>query len=139
MVDTRRLGDIEINRILEMEGPFLKASEMFESATPEALEPHRSWLVPNALCPETDRLILPVQSYLVRTTRHTILIDTCVGCGKSYEGIPGWHDRRDETWLHNLHSAGVRPEEIDYVFCTHFHVDHCGWNTSYVDGRWAPT
>ena len=86
-MDTRQLGDIEINRILELEAPFLKASEMFEAATPEALEPHRSWLEPNALCPKTGRLILPVQSYLVRTTRHTILIDTCIGCRKSYEGI----------------------------------------------------
>ena len=23
--------------------------------------------------------------------------------------------------------------------CTHLHVDHCGWNTRLVDGRWVPT
>jgi len=22
--------------------------------------------------------------------------------------------------------------------CTHLHVDHCGWNTRLLDGRWAP-
>jgi glyoxylase-like metal-dependent hydrolase (beta-lactamase superfamily II) len=35
--------------------------------------------------------------------------------------------------------AGVHPEDVDYVFCTHLHSDHCGWNTRLVDGRWIPT
>jgi glyoxylase-like metal-dependent hydrolase (beta-lactamase superfamily II) len=38
-----------------------------------------------------------------------------------------------------LAGAGVRPEDIDYVLCTHLHVDHVGWNTRLVDGRWVPT
>jgi glyoxylase-like metal-dependent hydrolase (beta-lactamase superfamily II) len=25
------------------------------------------------------------------------------------------------------------------VMCTHLHVDHVGWNTKLVDGRWVPT
>jgi glyoxylase-like metal-dependent hydrolase (beta-lactamase superfamily II) len=25
------------------------------------------------------------------------------------------------------------------VICTHLHVDHVGWNTMLVDGRWVPT
>jgi len=25
------------------------------------------------------------------------------------------------------------------VVCTHLHVDHVGWNTRFVDGRWVPT
>jgi glyoxylase-like metal-dependent hydrolase (beta-lactamase superfamily II) len=25
------------------------------------------------------------------------------------------------------------------VFCTHLHIDHCGWNTVLRDGRWVPT
>jgi glyoxylase-like metal-dependent hydrolase (beta-lactamase superfamily II) len=25
------------------------------------------------------------------------------------------------------------------VVCTHLHVDHVGWNTRLVDGRWVPT
>jgi glyoxylase-like metal-dependent hydrolase (beta-lactamase superfamily II) len=30
-------------------------------------------------------------------------------------------------------------EQIDYVLCTHLHVDHVGWNTRLVNGRWVPT
>ena len=29
-------------------------------------------------------------------------------------------------------------EDIDYVFCTHLHVDHVGWNTRLIDGRLTP-
>ena len=34
---------------------------------------------------------------------------------------------------------GLRPEHIDVVLCTHLHVDHSGWNTQWLDGRWRPT
>ena len=27
----------------------------------------------------------------------------------------------------------------DFVFCTHMHVDHVGWNTRLDNGRWVPT
>ncbi|MGI4813870.1 MAG: MBL fold metallo-hydrolase [Janthinobacterium lividum] len=38
-----------------------------------------------------------------------------------------------------MHAAGVSPEEVDVVLCTHLHVDHVGWNTRLQDGRWVPT
>jgi len=136
---TRQLGDITINRILELEAPYVRPLELFDEALPEAVEPHRHWLEPKALDPQTGRIILPVQSYLLRTRHHTILIDTCIGCRKTYDGQPEWKDRRDETWLRNLAAAGAGPGDIDYVFCTHLHSDHCGWNTRLVDGRWIPT
>ena len=138
-MNPRQLGDITINRILEWEAPFMTLAEFFDEAVAEAVEPHRHWLEPKALDPKTGKIILPVQSYLLRTRHHTILIDTGIGCRKSYDGVAVWHDLRDETWLRNLAAAGAHPEDIDYVFCTHLHVDHCGWNTRLVDGRWTPT
>jgi len=33
----------------------------------------------------------------------------------------------------------VQPEEIDFVMCTHLHVDHVGWNTRLENGKWVPT
>ncbi len=50
-----------------------------------------------------------------------------------------WHDRRDDAWLRRLAAGGARPEEVDFVLCTHLHLDHCGWHTRLVDGRWVPT
>ncbi len=134
-----QLGDITVHRIVEHEIPVYLPSDMFDEATPEAVEPYREWLEPKALCPQTGRMIMPVQSYLVRTRHHCILIDTCVGCHKSYAEPPEWHQRSNEAWLGNLEAAGVHAEDVDYVFCTHLHSDHCGWNTRLVDGRWIPT
>ena len=47
--------------------------------------------------------------------------------------------RTDRGWLDRLAAAGLGPADIDYVFCTHLHADHCGWNTQLIGGRWVPT
>jgi glyoxylase-like metal-dependent hydrolase (beta-lactamase superfamily II) len=134
-----QLGDIAIQRILEHEIPVYHPLDFFTEATIEAVAPYREWLEPHALCPRSGLMIMPVLSYLVRTRHHLILIDTCVGCDKTYADPPKWHQRSNSVWLQNLAAAGARPEDIDYVFCTHLHSDHCGWNTRLVDGRWVPT
>jgi len=38
-----------------------------------------------------------------------------------------------------LAATGVHVNQIDYVMCTHLHVDHVGWNTRLENGRWVPT
>ena len=134
-----QLGEIAVQCIVEHDIPVYKPTDMFDEATPQAIAPHRKWLEPKALCPQTGRLVMPVLSYLARTRHHAILIDTCVGCNKTYAEPPAWHQRSNQAWLSKLREAGADPEEIDYVFCTHLHSDHCGWNTRLVNGRWTPT
>jgi len=58
----RQLGGIVLHRILGLEESFVASTEMFAAATAENLEPHRPWLEPRALCPETGKPILPAQS-----------------------------------------------------------------------------
>ena len=45
----------------------------------------------------------------------------------------------DGPYLQNLAALGASPEQVDYVLCTHLHVDHVGWNTQRKDGKWVPT
>ena len=135
---TKRLGDIEISAIHEFAGPYRDPLEMFPDATAELVDHHRSWLEPGCIDPETGKLILAFQSFLVRTPRHTILVDGCVGDDKNRPERPNWH-RKKWPWMANLHAAGVTPDEIDIVMCTHLHVDHVGWNTKLEDGKWVPT
>ena len=139
MMKVLQLGDIAVQRIVEHEIPVYHPSDIFDEATAAALEPYREWLEPKAMCPRTGLLVMPVQSYLVRTRHHCILIDSCCGHQKTYAEPPEWHQRSNEAWLTRLQAAGVHPEDVDYVFCTHLHSDHCGWNTRLVDGRWVPT
>lgn len=102
------------------------------------MEANRDWLMPHYIEPETNKIILAIQSYILRTPRHTILVDTCVGNNKPRPGRPMF-DQLNLPYLADLAAAGVRPEEVDFVLCTHLHVDHVGWNTQLVDGRWVPT
>jgi len=75
-----QLGEIRVDRIADWDGPFLTAMQMFPDASREAIEPHFSWLAPSALSADALRRNLPAQSYLLRSNRHTPLIDTCIGC-----------------------------------------------------------
>jgi glyoxylase-like metal-dependent hydrolase (beta-lactamase superfamily II) len=133
-----RVGQFEISRVIESEGLFLKVKTFIPDATAEAIEANREWLMPRFIDPESGKIILSIQSYLLRTPHHTILVDTCVGNDKPRPYQPAF-DHLNLPYLSDLAAAGVRPEEIDFVLCTHLHIDHVGWNTRLVDGRWVPT
>lgn len=119
--------------------PFRTPEDFYLDATRELIEPHLDWLQPDAICPDTGKLKITIQSYLVKTDHHTILLDSCVGCGKTNPRYPFWHQRTDTRWLDGLIASGVNPEDVDYVMCTHLHADHIGWNTRMLNGRWVPT
>ena len=133
-----RIGNIEVQQVVEMQAPFFRTDEFLPTADSDRVQALKPKFKPWALCPQTGKLILAVQTYVVRTSKHTILLDTCVGCDK-VSGIPEWHMRNDVGWLTRLASVGVAPESVDYVFCTHLHGDHVGWNTLLRDGRFVPT
>ena len=131
-------GDMTIHRIVEQEGPFIPALDMIAGLTPELLAENRNWLQPAAL-DDNDVLQLCMQSYVVKTPHHTIMIDSCIGNDKPRKGRPAWNMKTDDTYMRGLAAAGFSVEDIDYVFCTHLHVDHVGWNTRLENGRWVPT
>lgn len=66
-----------------------------------------------------------------------MIVDTCIGNDKE-RGIPTWSNLQT-GFLTDLEEAGWKRESVDFVLCTHLHVDHVGWNTMLVDGKWEPT
>src|SRR5262245_33018531 len=133
------VGDLTIHRIIEQETTFLPALEMFPGLTPELLAENRAWLQKAGALDDQDMLILCFQSYIVKTPHHTILIDSCIGNDKSRPLRPKWNMKTDDTYMKALAAAGFSVNDIDYVMCTHLHVDHVGWNTRLDNGRWVPT
>ena len=133
-----RVGDFEIRQIVEMQIPFRPLDQMFPASTPEQIQALIPRLYPWCIDDRT-RIIVPVQSYAVKTARSLILIDTCIGCDKTNSRFPEWAGRRDEGWLERLKQNGIEPEAVTHVLCTHLHSDHSGWNTRLLDGRWVPT
>jgi glyoxylase-like metal-dependent hydrolase (beta-lactamase superfamily II) len=131
------VGDITVHRIVEQEAPLFRAFTFFPTLTKEMLEANRSWLDPRYVT--GDKLVVCVQSYVLRTSHHTIMIDACVGNHKSRPTIPFWHMLKSDAYEKRLAAAGFAVGDIDYVLCTHLHVDHVGWNTRLDNGRWVPT
>ena len=139
MATTFGLGDLTIHRIIEQEEPLLDAHTFFPDLTPELIAENADWLSPGALDPATGKLVLCIQSYVIRTPHHTILVDSCVGNDKDRPGRDFWHMKSDDRYMRALAAVGLSVDDIDFVMCTHLHVDHVGWNTRLVDGRWVPT
>lgn len=133
------LGDVTIHRIVEMQAPLFPMLTFFPGLTKDLLDENRSWLVPKFVDAATDKAIMAVQSYVVITPHHKILIDTCAGNHKPRPGRPMWDNQTSDTYERNLAAAGLSVGDIDFVMCTHLHVDHVGWNTRLENGRWVPT
>jgi glyoxylase-like metal-dependent hydrolase (beta-lactamase superfamily II) len=138
-ISTWTIGSATITRVEEQLGitnqPCEKYFRNFERGV---LERHRDWLAPDHYSPQHDRFVTSVHSWLIRLGDLTILIDTCGGNHKDRPWTHRFH-QLDTPYLQRLHAAGVAPEEVDLVLCTHLHADHVGWNTMLRDGRWVPT
>src|SRR6516165_6779007 len=130
------IGDVTIISIIERDGPWRTPQEMFPAYAPINCKRHLAELDPEVFDPASGKMVITYQTYIVRTPRHTVLIDTCTGEDKGY---PPPMDFPKQPWLDGFAAAGLRFQDIDYVFCTHLHIDHCGWNTVLRDGRWVPT
>lgn len=134
------LGEIAVATVVESQRVPMSFAEFLPgaAAAPEVLGAAQPWLEPHFADLAAGIGFLDFHSYLVRTPRHTILIDTCIGDDKDRGGHPFFHKLRT-PWLANLRATGIAPEQVDYVMCTHMHADHIGWNTRLADGRWVPT
>lgn len=137
-METIRLGEVTISRVVEIDRSSWATSSMLPESTPDAIARHLGWLRPHFFDEAAGDIGSRIQTWVVRTPRHTVLIDTGVGNDKRREGSPAWHMRRG-SYLEDLAAAGVNPEDVDLVVCTHLHADHVGWNTRLVDSRWVPT
>ncbi len=104
----------------------------------DAVKPHENWLCPTHYDAESGHFAMPVHSWLVRVGRYNVLIDTCLGNDKSRPGLVEAH-MLDTRYCHRMAELGVTTDDVDYVLCTHLHVDHVGWNTRLDNGRWVPT
>ena len=130
------IGNIEILKVQESVGP-TSPKFLFETASYQDIEKHHDWLQPHFV-DATGKLIMSVHSYIIKTRHHTIVVDTCIGNDKQGRHYPPWNNLQG-PYLQDLAKAGVPPESVDFVFCTHLHVDHVGWNTRLQNGHWVPT
>jgi glyoxylase-like metal-dependent hydrolase (beta-lactamase superfamily II) len=87
---------------------------------------------------EQNRILLGLNTVVVRTGQHTVVIETGIG-NKQTAKMREIHCNQ-ELLPRSLAAAGVSLEDVDIVINTHLHFDHCGWNTTLQpDGSVTPT
>lgn len=129
------IGDMRLTSIVEMEGP-VPPEAFFAEPHAEDIQRHE-WLVPHYAKPD-GRIVLRIQALVLETGGRRIVVDTCVGNGKTRALVPFWSNLQT-PFLERFAAAGFERESIDTVIHTHLHADHCGWDTMWVDSAWVPT
>ncbi len=127
-----QVGDVRITRVQELEAPDIRF--VLPDATVENLA-GIGWLGPFRA--RNGHALASVHTLVIEAGERRIVVDTCVGNDKR-RPIPPWNLRQG-PFLEDLEKAGFAPSSVDTVVCTHLHVDHVGWNTRLVEGRWVPT
>lgn len=87
---------------------------------------------------DQNRILLGLNSVVVRTEQYTVLIETGIGNKQGAKMKEIYQNQ--ELLPESLAAAGIHPEEVDIVINSHLHFDHCGWNTTlHPDGTVTPT
>ena len=130
---TWQIGDVRITQVVELTtaslGPY-----WLPQATPDALATI-DWIAP--FVDERRQIVLSIHALVLETKGACIVVDTCIGNDKE-RTYPKWNHMQG-GFLNDFARAGFALDRVDTVLCTHMHVDHVGWNTRLVDGRWQPT
>ena len=123
------LGDFELIHVTD--GPILLDGGVMFGVVPKIIWQKK--YPPD----ENNMLHFALNSLIVRSDEHTILIETGAGpkLPQPMRELYGTQPRL----LENLAEIGLGADDIDVVINTHLHFDHCGWNTYYKGDRLAPT
>jgi glyoxylase-like metal-dependent hydrolase (beta-lactamase superfamily II) len=130
-----KIGKVKVTKVVELE-TIGSTRFILPLATHDEIQ-KLPWLIPH-FATEEGRLKMSIHSLVVETPSRRIVVDTGLGNDKQGRNVPSWNNR-NEPFLATMAAAGFAPDGIDTVLCTHLHVDHVGWNTRLVDGRWVPT
>jgi glyoxylase-like metal-dependent hydrolase (beta-lactamase superfamily II) len=125
MTNTFHVGDLEVLALSDGDVTF-PAHQYFPASTEETWKLHTRWLA------HDGTITFEYGCFLVRSGDTRVLIDT--GVGPVVTGI-----FKGGKLLENMKAAGVSLEDIDHVFLTHFHLDHCGTAAVEKDGAMTVT
>jgi len=132
------IGDVKITRIIESESAW-PGTWLLPDATADRVKQERSgksWL--SDFTDEAGKFRLSIHALVLESQGKRIIVDTCIGNDKIRKSNPEWSNLK-LPFMDDLKAAGFTADQVDHVVCTHLHVDHVGWNTKLVDGKWVPT
>lgn len=129
------VGEARITSVVEAQTNGIPPVFLFPDAEEATIQRH-AWLLPHYADAE-GRIGTRVQAFVVEVDGRLIVVDPCVGNDKARE-MPYWNE---QTWpfMDRFEAAGFDRADVEMVVHTHLHVDHIGWDTHLLDGRWVPT
>ena len=108
------LGDAEVTVVSDGPLPLGDPSGTFTGVPKEEV---KKMLADNFLSP--DNVVLEQNSPIVNTGDKLILFDTGMGTSKAFGPTTGRQQK-------SMAEAGIKPEDVDAVVCSHAHIDHIG-------------
>jgi len=121
-----KLGKFEL--LPAADGPFKLDGGMMFGIVPKPL--WSKLVQPDDL----NRVLLHTNCMLVRMPGRNVLVECGMG-RKHSEKLRGIYGLQDEVQLvASLAKAGLKPEDISAVICTHLHLDHVGAGTRFPHG-----
>ncbi len=134
MANRLQLGGAELFQVEEIRFKMPMAMFGMDEAS---LAAERDWLYPLYM-DDDGQWDNVIQNWITVVDGKVVVIDPCTGNGRDFPHFPPAH-QLNTPYIERFEATGIRPEDVDYVFCTHLHMDHCGWNTRLRDGRYVPT
>jgi glyoxylase-like metal-dependent hydrolase (beta-lactamase superfamily II) len=131
----KSLQDLKITRAEEL---VLNVPLSLFAADEALIESERVRLSPHFFSKDGATFELVFQTWIVQAQNLKIVIDPCNGNDRSRPAMQEVH-KLDTPFIERFEATGTKPTDVDIVFCTHLHCDHCGWNTRLRGGRWVPT
>jgi glyoxylase-like metal-dependent hydrolase (beta-lactamase superfamily II) len=107
-----KIGDLDV--LVVSDGTIsVPPTVYYRGTSDDDWQRHKRWLNHQGI------LDFSMACFLVRSGDRKVLIDTGLGANKLWQ-FTGGH------LLQELAAAGVAAEDVDTVFVTHLHIDHCG-------------
>jgi glyoxylase-like metal-dependent hydrolase (beta-lactamase superfamily II) len=132
------VGSVRCTRIADLSDFRMSATRMFAGVGPADLSAVEHAFGPGFVDVSAGEIIINFNAYVIDDGDVVVLVDPCIGDGKTRPQYAQWHQRQSD-FLHRLRAAGYPPERIDRVVSTHLHADHVGWNTTWNGSAWLPT
>lgn len=138
-MDPIDIGRVRVTSLVEVEEWRLPAALVFPHLTQSQLECEAAKWGPGLVDLESGDLLMAINCFLITTPSKTILVDTGNGNDKNRPFFGALHHMFDTDFLDQVVAAAGSIDHVDTVISTHFHPDHCGWNTRLEHDVWVPT
>lgn len=129
--DVYKTGSLEL-RLVPDAPVFMDGGAMF-GVTPKAL-----W-IKHKIPDENNRVPVAANCLLVQGPQGSSLVEGGVGDKYADKEKANFGLEDVGRLTRGLKAAGIEPEEIDHVFLTHLHFDHCGAITTFDGSHFRPT